>query len=346
KVRVLVGALTLLMRGFIFFLLLTFWREPVSSWIKRFLSWTTGVLLLVLIGYLFWGTDSGDDSSSSNGAHDELRLVSTAPSITEILCALGLTERIVGISNYCHYPPEIEDLPRIGSLYEFDTERIIELKPDCVVLLAENEILAKSLSELGIPYVCVEHSSLKGVLDSFIILGKKASDFEKDDGILERAQTQRNHMLEEFEFIREKTANMEKRRTLISIFRELHKEGLGEIYVAGDNPYFNELLEIAGGVNVAQELEGIAPIVTAEGVIELNPEVIIDMRPPEKIATDYGLKEKETRADWDSLKTGVDAVRLNQVYPIWDDYASCPGPRSIYFARWLADVIHEHDVAN
>ena len=67
------------------------------------------------------------------------------------------------------------------------------------------------------------------------------------------------------------------------------------------------------------------------------------MQPPEKIAARDGLKEKETRADWDSLKNGVDAVRLGQVYPIWDDYASCPGPRSIRFARWLADVVHEQD---
>ena len=329
------------LRGFLFFLTLSFWRELELSRLKLFLSWAIVLPLCFLLGYLLWERSGGDKNRSFNSEHDELRIVSTAPSVTEILCALGLTERIVGVSNYCHYPPEIEGLPRVGSLYDYDTERIIDLNPDYVVLLAENETLAKSLSELGIPYLCVDHSSLEGVLDSFVILGKKASEFEQSEGILERAQTQRNHMVEELESIRKETANLKKRRTLISIFRELHKEGLGEIYVAGDNPYFNELLEIAGGVNVAQDLGGMAPIITAEGVIELNPEVIIDMQPPEKSAAEDGLKEKETRADWDSLKNGVDAVRLGQVYPIWDDYASCPGPRSILFARWLADVVHK-----
>ena len=317
----------------------------MSPWLKRLLSWTIGIFLCSLGGWIFWGTSHEEGNQSSNREDNELRLVSTAPSITETLCAIGLAGRIVGISNYCHYPPEIDDLPRIGSLYEYDMEEIIELEPDCVVLLVENEILAKSLNETGIPYVCVDHSSVDGILDSFVILGEKVNEIAQVDGILEEAQRQRNRIEDELESIRKEFAKREKRRTLVSIFREPHKDGLGDIYVAGDNPYFNELLEIAGGVNVAQDLEGIAPTITAEGVIELNPEVIIDMQPTKKTDANLLVKEKETRADWDSLKSGVDAVRMGQVYPIWDDYASCPGPRCAQFARWLADVVHQHDAA-
>ncbi len=104
---------------------LSLWRELALSRLKLFLSWAFVVLLCFLLGYLLWGRTGGDENRLFNSEHDELRIVSTAPSVTEILCALGLTERIVGVSNYCHYPPEIEGLPRIGSLYDYDTERII-----------------------------------------------------------------------------------------------------------------------------------------------------------------------------------------------------------------------------
>ena len=95
------------------------------------------------------------------------RIVSVVPSVTETLFALGLGDRVVGVSDYCKYPPEVNRLPRLGGLYNPNIERIVELRPDLAVLLREHHELAEKLARAGIGTLTVDHASVAGILDSF-----------------------------------------------------------------------------------------------------------------------------------------------------------------------------------
>ncbi|RKX99451.1 hypothetical protein DRP77_13300, partial [Candidatus Poribacteria bacterium] len=102
------------------------------------------------------------------------RIVSMAPSVTEMLFALGLGEEIVGVTDYCDYPPEAEKKPKIGGYYRPSVERIISLSPDLVVATADgyNRDVVLKLEEAGIPVYVVNPRTVEGVIEEIERLGK------------------------------------------------------------------------------------------------------------------------------------------------------------------------------
>ena len=318
---------------------------------------TRARFLLLLCGaslaFLFCACDRArvDDGSRDSTVErtDRLRIVSSAPSITETLFELGLQDCLVAVSDYFKYPEEAKNLPKIGSLYEYNVEKIVELEPDFVVVLKENEILPTRLQRMGIETFAVDHTSLDGVLESFETLGERAERGVTRGGVeracpgaLEKGRALRRATEEKIAALRARSKDMKKTRALISIYRAFGVGKIGEVYIAGANPYFNSALEILGAENVAAAARGAAPTTTAEGVIALNPEVIIDLSTD---GVDYSPEERERVAaqrvdDWNSLGTSVDAVRNGRIYPIFDDYATVPGPRTILFLEKLAPLLH------
>jgi len=294
--------------------------------------------------------------SSRNGTSNEnrkntnsLRIISTTPSITETLFELQLGESVVAVSDYCKYPQETKKLPKIGSLYEFNVEAIVELEPDFVVVLKENELLSKSLEKFGIETVSVDHSSLKGVLDSFETLGERAervietkSGVVKPNGARERGRELRDNFQKRVDWVRSSVSKFPRPRVLIALFRTRGTERLGDVYIAGQNPYFEEILDIVGAENCAASLLGAAPTVNEEGILALNPEAIVDLSTDgvEYVGEVLDAQINVRRAEWERLGKGVDAVREGRIFPILDDFATVPGPRSILFIEELADAIH------
>lgn len=300
---------------------------------RRFLP----TFLLIVVAAIFF---SGCERASTVRNDDSLRIVSTAPSITETLFALGLDDAVVAVSDYCKYPERAKELPKIGSLYDYNVEKIVELEPDFVVVLKENEILPPRLKKLGIDVVQVDHTSLEGVFESFESLGARCE--EKAHGARERGAAMRREQESRIEATRAKTATLSKPRVLVSIYRELGLGKISEAYIAGNNPFFNSALEIAGGVNVARDLPGVAPTTNAEGIISLNPDVVLDLSTDgvERTAEERARDGAARAADWDSLGTEVAAVRDGRIYQIFDDYATVPGPRAILFIEDLARLLH------
>jgi ABC-type Fe3+-hydroxamate transport system substrate-binding protein len=101
------------------------------------------------------------------------RLISTSPSLTEILFDIGLENRIVGDSKFTKYPPEADKIEKVGGLYEGNLEKIVELKPDLVLVLDKNESLRLQCQELGIELLVVNHGSMEGVLESYNLIGER-----------------------------------------------------------------------------------------------------------------------------------------------------------------------------
>ena len=261
------------------------------------------------------------------------RIVSVAPSVTETLFALGLGDRVVGVSDYCKYPPEANALPRLGGLYNPNIERIVELRPDLAVLLREHRELAEKLARAGIDTLSVDHASVAGILDSFEEIARRC-------GVPESGTALRARSEERLEKMRA-TRGGEPVSVLMVLDRDLGQRRITQVYAAGKNRYFNDLLRLAGASNVLADAASAVPTLSREGIIEANPDVVVDLSSlgaaPEADAAEL---EDLYRHDWDSLADALAAARDGRVYPILVDYATIPGPRFVAFAELLSEILH------
>ncbi|MDO4585793.1 MAG: helical backbone metal receptor [Planctomycetia bacterium] len=264
------------------------------------------------------------------------RIISTAPSITEILFELNLGNQVVGVSRFCHYPPEVNSIPKVGGLYDPNIEAIVQLKPDLVIILEENVDLEQQLKSFNIKTLAVNHQTIDNILDSFEKIGKTCGPKYENNGIALKKRMQNR-----FNEIQAKTRNLGQPNVLIAIDRSKGIGTISDLFVAGNNPFYNDIIKWAGGQNVAQNLVMPAPILSLEGIYELNPDVIIDLSTDGNVLNEN--KDQilcEYQKDWLSLGTSIPAIRNKQIYPIPYDYATIPGPRIIILIETLAKILH------
>lgn len=249
------------------------------------------------------------------------RVISTLPSITEVLFDIGLGSRIVGDSSFTRYPPESATIEKIDGAYGINRETIISLKPDLLILSAENRAL-RSLA--NIPILIVDHRTLRGVLDSYSVIG--ALFGEEFLAVAQKKQRELFAKLDQFDVQRKGKKPI---RTLICIDRTYGTGQIHNLYVAGKDSFLNDAVTKAGGENVAASLGLLAPILSAEGVIQLAPDVIIDIQISSRDV-------ERTIADWQSLGDKVPAVKHQRVLTLTDDYASIPGARTLLLIEKIA----------
>lgn len=257
------------------------------------------------------------------------RIVSMAPSITETLYALELGDRVVGVSRFCNYPAEVNEKPRIGGYYDPNFEAIVALKPDMVVMLQGHEQYQPAFDKLGLATVTVRHTSIEGILDSITSIGNACGATQQAKRISEDIHVRLAR-------IERKTAGRPRPRVLFSIDRTLDVRGIEDAYIAGHDGHIDRIIELAGGRNAFDQGAARFPQVSCEGILSMNPEVIVDLVPG---LSARKLDRQTIRADWDQLPQ-VEAVRSGRVYVIDDDYAFVPGPRFILLVEKLARLIH------
>ncbi|MGW8257511.1 MAG: helical backbone metal receptor, partial [Thermoguttaceae bacterium] len=168
------------------------------------------------------------------------RIVSMAPSLTESLYALGLGERLVGVTRYCDYPPEAKKLPRVGGFLDPNFEAILALKPDIVFLLVEHERSLPGFKKLGLETRVFCHKTIEGVVDSLRAIPSICGDEAHSGKIAEKIQSRLDH-------IRRLTAHTERPSVMVAIDRVHGAGGLMDVYIAGRDGYFEKMIELAGG---------------------------------------------------------------------------------------------------
>jgi iron complex transport system substrate-binding protein len=260
------------------------------------------------------------------------RIVSLAPSITETLFVLGLGDRVVGVTRYCDFPPEALTKTKVGGYYDPNYEAIIALNPDLVVMLTEHEDARRHLSQLGLHVLVVNHKGISGILASITTIGKEC-------GVEQEAMRIVKDIRRRMERISRKTEGLPRPRVMISVGRNMGSGTLKEAYISGQGIFYDEMIELAGGVNAYTG--GVAfPVVSTESIIRLNPEVIIDMVPD---IDAKGWDRAMIVREWDTVSQ-VDAVKKDRVYVFGEDYVVIPGPRFILILEEMARVIHPEGV--
>jgi iron complex transport system substrate-binding protein len=256
------------------------------------------------------------------------RIVSTSPTVTETLFALGIGDRVVGVSRYCRYPAAAAALPKIGTFLKPDAELIARLRPDLVVMHESHTTTAQRLKALSIPFITVERGTLASVFSNIRDIGAAA-------GVIDRATALVRELEQQLARVRQAVAGRPPKRVLIVVGRRAGT--LTDIVVAGRGTYLNDLAVVAGGVNVLDDPKlPEYPRISLETVIRLKPDAIID-------AADMGEQIDESRvrrteALW-AAQPLVTASGIH-VHGVTGEAFVTPGPRVTDVARELARYLH------
>ncbi len=250
------------------------------------------------------------------------RIISIAPSPTEILFAIGAGPQIVGVDNYSDYPEEAISLPKVGD-YTLNLETIASLQPDLIVggdlvPLAQLE----QLEAQGIPYVLLADRTLEDVLKTVRLAGVITGHVDEADAVADA-------LSDRIDAVKEKTLDpsVVKPRVYIE-----YDEFMG-LWTYGPGSFGDDLIIAAGGINIAHNTSSEYPMVESEFVIAQNPEIIIYTTGP------WSTLSEDTyisRPGWDV----IDAVIDGDMYGMDANLISRYGPRIVDCLELLAEIIH------
>ncbi|MBC8423159.1 ABC transporter substrate-binding protein [bacterium] len=268
-------------------------------------------------------------SDDPSGVEDApARIVSLAPSITELIFALNVGDRVVGVTDWCRHPAAVTELPSIGGHVDPNLEAVVALRPDLAVVEAANTEAAERLTRLGVEVCVVEHRHVEGILASVLQVGEAC-------GVVARAELLHADLQRRLAAVAGRPASDPRPRTMIVVGREVSSGRLSDLYVAGAGTFLGDLLALAGGDNVMPESAVSYPMISAEGLLRLAPEVVIDLAPE---CADDPQKLAELERAW-RQHTDVPAVRAGRVHVVTDDALLIPGPRFVETLELLASIL-------
>ena len=251
-------------------------------------------------------------------AKPALRVVSMAPSVTELLFAAGGGNQIVGAVNYSDYPEAAKRIPRIGSNREIDMELLISLKPDLIVAWRHNssERQIEMVRRLGVPVFQSDPQTLDGIPDAVLRLGQLL-------GTDAAARTTATQLREQLAGLRAKYANRSTVRTFYQVWDK-------PLYTLSGKHILTDAMKLCGGENIFDKLTVTAPIVSIESVLQANPEAIIATA--EK---NYGGVEL-----WKPYGT-LAAVRSNNLFTLDGHLLNRAGPRMVQGTAAMCEVLEQ-----
>ena len=249
------------------------------------------------------------------------RVVSLAPSITEVIFALGKEDLLKGVSRFSDFPAAAEKLPRVGSYVHLDLEKIVALKPDlCIGIKDGNPIaVVRKLESLGIPVYAVDPKNLEAILKTITQLGHLLSADQKAHDIV-------SHMRTRIERVKSMVATSPHRP------RVFFQIGVSPIVSAGTQTYIHELIVMAGGKNLSESSVAY-PRYSREQVLGLSPEVLIIT------SMARGASFERVREQWRKWPS-IPAVRDNRILLLNSNLCDRPTPRLIEGLERLAEAIH------
>jgi iron complex transport system substrate-binding protein len=256
------------------------------------------------------------------------RIVSLAPSNTEIVCALDGCDRMVGVTDFDDYPPEVADVTDVVIQTTVDVELVVDAEPD-LVLAAGNELtpstVIEQLEDLGLTVLVLYPESLDEVYDDVELVGSALDATDTAEALI-------GDMEQRVAAVEEAVAGADRPPTLYEVF---YSEGT--TYTAGEDSLLASLLEIAGAEPVTGDTTG---VIDAESLVEADPELILlgsasyDRSLAEPAAA---LETVAARPGWGDLA----AVQSGDVVPYLEDIVTTrPGPRIVDGLEALARAIH------
>jgi iron complex transport system substrate-binding protein len=251
------------------------------------------------------------------------RIISLAPSNTEILFALGVGEKVVGVTQFCNYPEEAKAVAKVGGFATADVEKVVSLNPDLVFVGPRHEKeVAPALNRVGIKTFALNPKTVDGVLDSIRLAGQ-ATGREKE------AEKLAGGLKARMDAVTAKTVGMSDDKRV----RTLYVNWYDPIKSAGRDTFADDLIRRAGGVNITSDFSGYNAI-SLEVIVSRNPEAIIvtNMATPGSAVSKAILTEPRL--------AGVEARVKGRVYEIDSSLIERAGPRLFDGLEQVASRLH------
>jgi ABC-type Fe3+-hydroxamate transport system substrate-binding protein len=261
------------------------------------------------------------------------RIISMSPSITETLFALGVGDRVVGVTDFCSYPKEACALPKVGGLLNPSVEAWIRLKPDLIIHQDDSHKLRINAQNLGIQTLAISMTRLQNILKSIKTFGEVLGCETAARALVQKLQSG-------IQLQKTRLQGISKKSTLL-----LLTEGggpNGALYAVGRSTFLGELLELAGGENILTDPTINYPKVSKEYILRHSPEVIIQAGPRANISPQ---EKAEKLKQWQRFPT-LTAVKNGTIYFVGADYILIPGPRFLNILDHFARVIHPETFKN
>lgn len=249
------------------------------------------------------------------------RVISLAPSITEIIFGLEQSHRLKGVTTYSDFPPEAENLPKVGSYVHLDLEKIVALKPDLCIAIKDGNprVIAQRLETLKIPVYAVDPNNLDTVMITVLEIGNLLDAKEQANRLVSNMQGR-------IQKVKALVATTERRP---GVFFQI---GVSPIVSVGTDTFIHELIVIAGGINLAA---GSVPYprFSREQVLALSPEMIIIT------SMARGAIFEEVKAEWEQWPN-MPAVRNRRIFIEDSNFFDRPTPRLVDGLELLMRLIH------
>ncbi|MBP2146513.1 iron complex transport system substrate-binding protein [Methanofollis sp. W23] len=256
---------------------------------------------------------------------EPMRIVSLSPANTEILFALDLGDRMVGVTDYCNYPEEATEKPKVGGFSTVNIERVVAEKPDLVfAALGNTEEVVDHLRKLGLTVVTLNPDSVQGTLHDIRLVGEAT-------GKGAEAETLAASMQKRINAVETKVEDAPEHPTV------MHVVWYDPIWVSGNNTFQDELIDIASGENAFPDIEG-WQIVTLEKVLTTDPDVIL-------VNSGTGMDGGESDLIYryfaeEPRFQNLKAVKNDRIYIVPSDIIDRGGPRIVDAIEMVAADIH------
>ena len=254
---------------------------------------------------------------------DSQRIVALAPSINEILFALGKGDSIVGNTTYATFPKEAQKIPKVGGYFSVSLEKILTLKPSLVLMQKNNLALKSKLEKFGIDAELIRISSLKDIKEGIKKIAKLTHAKEKATDII----TDINSAIQKSKGI------LKDKKILIVFGRQFDLKK--SIYVSGNHIYFADIIRASGNQNAFSEDSTKQPLLSYEGIIATNPDIIY-------ILAHLVKDEEESKKliqPW--LKLPVTAAKAKTIYVTTKKYAGMPSNRVVHYIEDFIDILED-----
>jgi iron complex transport system substrate-binding protein len=253
------------------------------------------------------------------------RIVSLAPSNTEILFAVGAGVQVIGRDEFSDYPPEAKKLPGVGgSMGNYDMEKIASLQPDLVLAASLNTPeQVQALEQLGLTvFYLANPVDLNGLFTNLQIVGHLSGHDQNASRLVDSLKVR-------VDIVTSKLANLTEKPL---VYYELDATDPAKPWTPGPNTFLTQLIRQAGGRSIGETLTSDYAQIGLETLLTQNPDIILlgDAA--------YGTSAEQvvSRAGWADLK----AVKNDQIFPFDDNLVSRPGPRLVDGLESLAKLLH------
>lgn len=253
------------------------------------------------------------------------RVISLAPSNTEILFAIGAGEQVAGRDEFSDYPEEAQTVPSVGGSFgEYNTEAIVSLDPDLVLAAEINPPdLVQTLEELGLTvYYLSNPLDLDGLYDNLNTVAALTGRTVEASALVASLKDRVAAVDQNISDVQERPL----------VFYELDSTDPNAPYTAGPGTFVDLLIQRAGGENIGSQLEGAWAQISSEELLTQDPDIIL----LGDALFGVTVESVAARPGWEALT----AVKNDQIFPFDDNLVSRPGPRLVEGLEKLAEILH------